>query len=413
MTAAAGSLAALATARQEHPGTLAEAVEVLRRTERDRERVLFLGGGTELSLGAPPAGVEVLLGTERLERVVEHAPLDQIVTVEAGVRLASLQDLLAGSGQMLALDPPWASRATLGGLVATNAFGPRRTRYGSIRDLIIGVSIVRADGTEARGGGKVVKNVAGFDLPKLMVGSLGTLGFIATVTFRLHPRPETERTVLFADLDAEGVRRVVLALREAQLEPGAVAALVHEGGDDLGVRFDGRFELGVRFEGFEAGVRQQSMKLLELATRQGWGAESLGAEIARAFWARHDEARESSAGFRAKLAAEPMELERVANAAIGSLFTALEVPRCVCYPVLGLAFVAGEVLVPGQVAAAVTAAREAIPEGSVVLHAAPPEVRAAVDVWGPPPAALPLMRAVKQRLDPEWRLAPGRFVGGL
>ena len=413
MTAAAGSLEGLAAARQERPSTLAEATEALRRADHDGERVLFVGGGTELSLGAPPTGVEVVLATERLERIVEHAPLDQIVTVEAGVRLASLQDALAASGQMLALDAPWASRATLGGLVATNAFGPRRTRYGSIRDLIIGISIVRADGTEARGGGKVVKNVAGFDLPKLMVGSLGTLGFIATVTFRLHPRPETERTVLFADLDADAVRRVVLALKEAQLEPAAVSALVREGGDDLGVRFDGRFELGVRFEGFEAGVRQQAMKLLDLATRQGWGAESIGAEVARAFWARHDDARESYAGFRAKLAAQPMELERVANAAIGSLFTALEVPRCVCYPMLGLAFVAGEVRVPGQVAAAVTAAREAIPEGSVVLHAAPPEVRDAVDVWGPPPAALPLMRAVKQRLDPGRRLAPGRFVGGI
>jgi glycolate oxidase FAD binding subunit len=413
MTAAAGILEELATARQERPSTLAEATEALRRADRDGERILFVGGGTEISLGAPPTGAEVVLATEQLERVVEHAPLDQIVTVEAGVRLARLQDLLARDGQMLALDAPWATQATLGGLVATNAFGPRRTRYGSIRDLIIGVSIVRADGTEARGGGKVVKNVAGFDLPKLMVGSLGTLGLIATVTFRLHPRPETERTVLFPDLDADAVRRVVLVLREAQLEPGAVAALVHEGGDDLGVRFDGRFELGVRFEGFEAGVRQQAMKLLELATRQGWRAESLGAEIARAFWARHDDARESSAGFRAKLAAQPMDLERVANAAIGSLLTALEVPRCVCYPVLGLAFVAGEVRVPGQVAAAVTAAREAIPEGSVVLHAAPPEVRAAVDVWGRPPAALPLMKAVKQRLDPARRLAPGRFVGGL
>ena len=413
MTASAGGLEALAAARQERPSTLAEATEALRRADRDRERILFLGGGTELTLGAPPDGVEVLLSTERLERIVEYAPLDQIVAVEAGVRLASLQDVLARSGQMLALDSPWAGRATLGGLVATNAFGPRRTRYGSIRDLIIGISMVRADGTEARAGGKVVKNVAGFDLPKLMVGSLGTLGFISTVTFRLHPRPETERTVLFPDLDADAVRQVALALRQAQLEPGAVAALVHEGGDDLGVRFDGRFELGVRFEGFEAGVRQQAMKLLDLATGQRWRAESIGAETARAFWARHDDARESSAGFRAKLAAQPMDLERVANAAIGSLFAALEVPRCVCYPTLGLAFVAGEVRIAGQVAAAVSAAREAVPEGSVVIHAAPPEVRAAVDVWGPPPAALPLMRAVKQRLDPARRLAPGRFVGGL
>ena len=413
MMAAPASADALAEARQERPATLAEAAELLLRAARENERILFLGGGTELSLGAPPSGVDVVLGTERLDRIVEYAPLDQIVIVEAGVRLASLQDTLARSGQMLALDAPWAARATLGGLVATNAFGPRRTGYGSIRDLIIGISIVRADGTEARGGGKVVKNVAGFDVPKLMVGSLGTLGLIATVAFRLHPRPETERTVLFPDLDADAVRRVVLALRQAQLEPAAVAALVREGGDDLGVRFDGRFELGVRFEGFEAGVRQQAMKLLELATRQGWGAESLGAEIARAFWARHDDARESAAGFRAKLAAQPMDLERVANAAIGSLFTALEVPRCVCYPVLGLAFIAGEVRVAGPVVAAVNAAREALPQGSVVVHAAPAEVRASVDVWGPSPKALSLMAQVKDRLDPGRRLAPGRFVGGL
>ncbi|HUM09757.1 MAG TPA: FAD-binding oxidoreductase [Myxococcaceae bacterium] len=404
---------ALAAARQERPGTLGEAAELLRQAARENRRVVFLGGSTELSLGAPPAGVEMVLGTERLERIVEHAPLDQIVTVEAGVRLASLQAVLAGSGQMLALDAPWAARATLGGLVATNAFGPRRTRYGSIRDLIIGISIVRADGTEARGGGKVVKNVAGFDLPKLMVGSLGTLGLVATVTFRLHPLPEAQGTVLFADLDADGVRRVVLALRQAQLEPAAVAALVHEGGDDLGVRFDGRFELGVRFEGFEAGVRQQAAKLLELGTREGRGVELLDAGAAAAFWSRHDRAREAPAGFRAKLAALPSELERVANAALGSLFPVLEHPRAVCYPVLGLAFIAGDVRTAGPVVAAVNAAREALPQGSVVLHAAPPEVRAAVDVWGPPPAALGLMAAVKQRLDPERRLAPGRFVGGL
>jgi glycolate oxidase FAD binding subunit len=413
MTTAAASADALAAARQERPGTLAEAAELLRRAARENERVLCLGGGTELSLGAPPSGVDMVLGTERLERIVEHAPLDQIVTVEAGVRLASLQAVLARSGQMLALDAPWAARATLGGLVATNAFGPRRTRFGSIRDLIIGISIVRADGTEARGGGKVVKNVAGFDLPKLMVGSLGTLGLIATVTFRLHPLPEAQATVLFADLDADGVRRVVLTLRQAQLEPAAAAALVREGGDDLGVCFDGRFELGVRFEGFEAGVRQQATKVLELGTREGWGAELLDTGTAAAFWSRHDRAREALAGFRAKLTAQPSELERVSNAALGSLFPALEHPRAVCYPVLGLAFIAGEVRVAGQVVAAVNAAREALPRGSVVLHAAPAEVRASVDVWGPPPAAFQLMRAVKERLDPGGRLAPGRFVGGL
>ena len=298
-------------------------------------------------------------------------------------------------------------------MVATNAFGARRTRYGSVRDLIIGISIVRADGTAARGGGKVVKNVAGFDVPKLMVGSLGTLGLIATVTFRLHPRPETAETLLLPDLDAETVRRLVLALRQAQLEPTAVAALVRDGGADLGVRFDGRFEVGVRFEGFGAGVQQQAGRLLELATRQGWTADRLAGTRAADFWARHEQVRESPAGFRAKLSAQPMEVERVANAVLGSLFPVLDRPRAVQYPTLGLGFVMGEPRAGAPLAAALTAAREALSGGSVVLHAAPPELRSTSGIWGAPPAGLPLMGSMKQRLDPDRRLAPGRFVGGI
>src|SRR5262249_6799135 len=336
-----------------------------------------------------------------------------IVVVEAGVSVAALQRLLGAKGQMLALDPPWPERATVGGVVATNAFGPRRTRYGSVRDLIIGISIVRADGTAARGGGKVVKNVAGFDLPKLMVGSLGTLGLIATVTFRLHPKPEAEETLLLPDLDAETVRRLVLSLRQAQLEPTAVAALVRDGGADLGVRFDGRFEVGVRFEGFGAGVQQQAERLLELATRQGWTAERLPATRALDFWARHDQVREAPSGFRAKLSAQPMEIERVANAALGSLFPLLDRPRAVHYPTLGLGFVSGEPRNGAPLVAALAAAREALLGGSVVLHAAPPELRNTTGIWGPAPAALPLMSSMKLRLDPARRLAPGRFVGGI
>ena len=402
-----------ATAREVRPRTLEEAREAMAQAARDGARVLFVGGGTELELGAPPSSVDLKFRTDGLDRVVEHAPLDQIVIVEAGVRLGVLQALLATKGQMLALDPPWPDRATIGGVVATNAFGARRTRYGSIRDLIIGISIVRADGTAARGGGKVVKNVAGFDLPKLMVGSLGTLALITTVTFRLHPLPEGSSTVLFRDLDAEGVRRLRLAIRQAQLEPGAVAALVREGGADLGVRFDARFELGVRFEGFLAGVEQQTGRLQELAQVQGWAPEQLDPAAARDFWARHDWAREAKTSFRAKLAARPSEVERMVNGVLASLFPALAQPQAIYYPTLGLGFVTGEPRDGASVTKAVGAAREALQGGSLTIHAAPADVRQAVDVWGPPPPALSLMNSVKERLDPARRLAPGRFVGGI
>jgi len=406
-------LQGLESAREVRPRSLDEATAAMAETAREGSKVLFVGGGTELGLGPAPSGIDVLFRTDGLDRVVEHSALDQIVVVEAGVTLGALQRLLGAKGQMLALDPPWPDRATVGGLVATNAFGPRRTRYGSVRDLIIGVSIVRADGTAARGGGKVVKNVAGFDLPKLMVGSLGTLGLIATVTFRLHPRPEAEETLRLPDLDAETVRRLVLAMRQAQLEPNAAAALVRDGGADLGVRFDGRFEVGVRFEGFGAGVQQQAQRLLEVATRQGWTAERLPAARATDFWARHDQVREAAVGFRAKLSAQPAEVERVANAALGSLFPVLDQPRAVHYPTLGLGFVTGEPRPGAPLAAALAAAREALVGGSVVLHSAPTELRNTPGVWGPPAAGLPLMNSVKLRLDPGRRLAPGRFVGGI
>src|SRR5215468_6177165 len=207
------------------PATLDESAEVMAMAARDRLRLGFVGGGTALAMGAPPAGLDAVVRSERLARIVEHAPADMVAVVEAGVTLAALQAALAAHGQRLAIDPPCPERATIGGLVAAAGFGPLRARYGAIRDLIIGVTLVRADGTVARGGGKVVKNVAGFDLPKVACGSLGTLGMIAQAAFRLHPLPEASSTVLAAGVGAEAVVALVAAARAAQLEPACVVAL--------------------------------------------------------------------------------------------------------------------------------------------------------------------------------------------
>jgi glycolate oxidase FAD binding subunit len=401
------------------PPTLEQAAEAMAACARDKLRLAFIGGGTELGLGAAPEGLDVALRTTALDRVVEHAPLDQIVTVECGRRLADLQALLGAHGQMLALDPPWAERATVGGVLATSAFGARRTRYGSVRDLIIGVSLVRADGVAARAGGKVVKNVAGFDLPKLLAGSLGTLGFIASATFRLHPLPEFSASLVLAGCAAAQIRRLLAAARDAQLEPDAVAALMGAGGDGGGGG-DGdggdRWELGVRFAGFERAVRQQRERLAVLGQGLGLPAETLDDQDGARFWERHQAAREAPAGFRAKLALLP------ADPASAELFARLRAPlrdaRAVFYPTLGLGFVAGEADDPAEMATAVTRARARLAAGggSLVIHEAPASLRALVDVWGAPPAlhsALPLMRNVKARLDPERRLAPGRFVDGI
>lgn len=387
------------------PSTVEEAAEVVCESAQGGKALAFVGGGTDLDLGAPPARLDAVVRTGRMARIVEYAPSDQIVVVEAGMTLARLQETLASHRQRLALDPPLPERKTVGGIVAANAFGPRRARFGSVRDLIIGISFVRADGTAARGGGKVVKNVAGFDLPKLMVGSLGTLGLITTATFRLHPLPEEEATLLLPDRTAAGLRALVAAMREAQLEPASLVA----------VSRDGRFDVAVAFEGFRAGVAEQRERLTRLVrTEAGSACEVFDDAAARLFLARHDELR-TAAPLRMKVAALPSHIEPIAADVLPALLGTLEDSGFVWYATLGLGFLSGTPGDPTATAEAIGSVRGRIAAlgGSLTLEAAPAAVRARVDVWGPPSGALPLMKAVKNRLDPEARLSPGRFVGGI
>src|ERR671911_528730 len=171
------------------PATIEETSEVMKLASREGLAVSPRGGGTKTGLGNPPRQVDLILSTARMDEIIEHVPGDQIVRAQAGLKLQDLQESLAESDQLLGIDPP-EEGGTVGGIVAANASGPRRLRYGTVRDLIIGIKVVLADGTVAKAGGKVVKNVAGYDLSKLFTGSLGTLGVIAECNFRLHPRDE-------------------------------------------------------------------------------------------------------------------------------------------------------------------------------------------------------------------------------
>src|SRR5437763_1191827 len=170
------------------PGSVDEVATLLRDASRDGLAVIPRGGGTKLDWGRPPRRADLVLSTVRLDRVLEHAWGDMTATVEAGCTVARLQHALAEHGQRLACDPLWPERATIGGILAASDNGPLRARFGALRDLIIGVTLVLADGTVAKSGGKVVKNVAGYDLPKLATGSFGTLAVITQAVFRLHPR---------------------------------------------------------------------------------------------------------------------------------------------------------------------------------------------------------------------------------
>ena len=237
------------------PASVQEASELLAAASRAGLRMAFAGGGGKLALGNPPERLDLLVSTRRLGRVLEHAAGDLVVKAEAGARLADLQAALEPAGQWLALDPPEPG-ATVGGVVAANASGPRRLRYGTVRDLIIGITVVLADGTMARAGGKVVKNVAGYDLAKLFCGSLGTLGLVAEATFRLHPRPAAAAVVALGVERPEQAGEAVRRLLRSTLEPSAIE-LTRAGPAEPG-------RLTVVFEGIRPGVEAQATNAARL-----------------------------------------------------------------------------------------------------------------------------------------------------
>jgi glycolate oxidase FAD binding subunit len=229
------------------PGSIEEISELMKLASEEGLTVSPRGSGTKMDLGNPPRHIDLIVSMVRMNEVIEHTPGDQVVRVQAGLKLRDLQEQLATADQLLGIDPP-EREATLGGIVAANSSGPRRYRYGTMRDLIIGITVVLPDGTIAKAGGKVVKNVAGYDLSKLFTGSLGTLGVIATCNFRLHPKPEAARTIAVELSDTLLVGRAAQAITGAQLVPSAV---------ELHWSEDAKL-LTVLIEGIQPGVEAQA-----------------------------------------------------------------------------------------------------------------------------------------------------------
>jgi len=327
--------------------------------------VVVRGAGTKVDWGVPPRSLDLIIDTRRLAGVVEHAAGDLITIVRAGTALAEIS---LGS-QVLALEGP--AGATVGGTVATNTSGPRRLHYGSVRDLLIGITVVRPDGKVAKSGGKVVKNVAGYDLGKLFTGSYGTLGLITECAFRLHPRPRATAYVRVQAPAAEAER-----VRAARVAPAAIEVDSASG------------ELAVLLEGTAEGVRDRAAVLAKL----------LGGEIAE----------------------EPPEWWGVDPWPADGIGMKLSVPLSQV-PSL----TAGDDPIRGSAGTGVLyAAAEGITQverlrglctrlgGHAVVLTAPASSRDILDMWGPVPG-LALMRRVKDQFDPSHRFAPGRFVGGI
>jgi glycolate oxidase FAD binding subunit len=411
------------------PASLEEASAVLRAAADHDLAVVPRGSGTKLGWGQPPRRCDVVIDMLRMNRVLEHAAGDLVARVQAGVTMTRLAGVLGGAGQQLALDVPDAGEAarngspTIGGVLATGIAGPRRLRYGTPRDLVIGVTAVRADGVITRSGGKVVKNVAGYDLGKLFAGSYGTLGLIAEAVFRLHPLAAATAFVTDDVYGAEAVAEAVAAAAASELAPSAVEI-------DRPAR-GGPVRVGVMLEGDPGGVTERAGQMrgtlgagsVTSPSEPPWwgaapggigptgvspGAAGPGGTLIRiAFWAAALcgvlEAIDAAAG------AAGLDPAVAGSAAAGVLHASV---RPDAPPGAVAAFLAGlrEALARGKPGAA---AGEGPPSrGSAVVLHAPDDVRELVDLWGPVPG-LDLMRAVKDQFDPGHLMSPGRFAGGI
>jgi glycolate oxidase FAD binding subunit len=363
-------------------------LRTLREAAAGGRRVRVRGGGTKLIWGAPVALPDVELSTAGLDRILEHNTGDLTAVAQAGVPMERLREELAAEGQMLAIDPPVAAGATLGGVLATADSGPLRHRHGGPRDLVLGMTVALSDGTLARSGGKVIKNVAGYDLAKLFTGSFGTLGAILDVAVRLHPLPAATTTAIGEGDDPESVAAAASALAHSAVEAQC-----------LDVRWaDGRGAVLVRLGGVEAaGQAGAAERLLERA-----GLVTRLVEDDEGVWVEQRADQRSPGGImlrvsgvQSQLAAQMAAAERVGG-------------RLVARAAYGLAWIA----VPD--AEAVEALRRELAPSPCVMLDAPADVRERIDVWGAGDAgALDLMRRVKARFDPAGACNPGVFLGGI
>jgi glycolate oxidase FAD binding subunit len=362
------------------PESVTELADAMRAAEADDARVSIRGAGTKQGWGAAGRETSVVVDITRLARVVEHAAGDLVLTVEAGARLDDVQAVVGAHGQRIALDPPEPG-ATIGGVVATAACGPLRLRYGTPRDQLIGITVVLADGTVAKSGGKVVKNVAGYDLGKLFTGSFGTLGAIASVTVKLQPIPPARRVV---SVPAD--------------EPGAAwAAIARSTAAPTAVEWDGQ-TVHVLVEGAHAAVETIASTLAGLL-----GTTTSTDTLPTRFGARPWTAGETGIKVMHRLSA--------LDNAVAALRRELPGARLSAHVGSGVIWAGWQPPDVGAAQTAVAALRSSC-DGGVVVVDAPLEIKRAVDPWGPV-AALDLMHRVKEQFDPDHRLNPGRFVDGI
>ena len=395
-----------------YPNTQEELAAVIAWARNNRWGVLPTGSGSKLDWGGlvkldpanpPGAGGFAAASTARLNRLVEHAVGDLTVTAEAGMKFADLQLLLAAAGQFLPIDPAYPQQATLGGIVATADAGSLRHRYRGVRDLLLGMTFVRSDGKIAVAGGRVVKNVAGYDLMKLFTGAYGTLGVISQVTFRVYPLPESSGTVVLTG-EVNALSQTAQILLSSALTPSAI--------DLLSPQLVAKLGLGkgtgliVRFQSIAPSVKQQSARLLEVGEKFGLQGTSCSENEDRQLWQRLPETMWDSGTKSAiicKIGIRPSEAVTAINE--------LPVQDALIHAGSGLGVLRFETATADTLLQ-VRRGCEA-KGGFLTVLAAPADIKQQLDVWGYNGSAIDLMRQIKQQFDPENLLSPHRFISGI
>ncbi len=398
------------------PYTVETLSAIVKQAQQQQWQILACGNGSKLDWGGLAKEVELVVSTQKLNRIVEHAVGDLTVTVEAGVKLADLQATLQPTGQFLPIDPAFPETATIGGIVATGDSGSWRQRYGGIRDMVLGLSFVRADGEIAKAGGRVVKNVAGYDLMKLFTGSYGTLGIITQVTFRTYPLPEASGTALLKG-EAEAVARAVQTLRNSSLTPTAADLLSASVIKELAIGKE--CGLLVRFQTIAESVKEQ-LAQLEAIARQ--------LDLQISFYRERDETdlwQRLPSIIRIPSTEEAIicKIGVVPSAAVAVL---QELAKIYGDRGLGMIHTGSGIGIlqfnsedrNGIEEMRSRCAGAAAPlcqqhHGFLSILSAPKSIKQQIEPWGYTGNALEMMRAIKQKFDPQNILSPGRFVGGI
>jgi glycolate oxidase FAD binding subunit len=381
--------------------------------------VLPRGGGAHQHLGYPPSRADLVVDTTRLAGITDYTPADYVVAVRAGTPFRELQQALAANGQWLPLDPPGADTATIGGLVAANRNGPRRLLWGSVRDLVIGIRVALPTGEVIKAGGKVVKNVAGYDLGKLFIGSFGSCGVITEVTFKILPLPGEGVTVLVTVPDGAAAHALTTAVLRSYLlpsaleavNPAALAALASAAGIAVP---DRRWGVLLLAEGLAESRDRHVEEMRTLAAAAGAAAEIVRGPAHTALWRAVAEfpspaAHPGGVVFRAGTPITRWLDVAQAAAAADALGPA---PSIVAHAGVGLTYVAAaadQASALAQSLGRAAAPSDALPGGYAVVEAAPPALKASLPVWGETPSAVDLMRRLRAQYDPQGIMVPGRL----